>query len=58
MANKKGQDESLVSKIEQIKAGLLDKVPADVDLTYEITQLNVIASALSDDESLDPGVEV
>jgi hypothetical protein len=59
MANKKDQaDDSLAAKIEQVKAGLLSKIPADIDLTYEITQLNVIASALSDDESLDPGVEV
>jgi hypothetical protein len=59
MANKKGQaEDSLVSRIEQVKSGLLAKVPADVDLTYEITQLSVIASILSDDdESLDPGVE-
>lgn len=53
----------LTAEIEQIKEALLAKVPADIDLTAEITKLNALGDAISGiipDEvpPADPGVEV
>jgi hypothetical protein len=58
---------TLVAEIEQIKAALEAKVPAEIDLSPEIAKLDALNAAIAGiipdevppaDESLDPGFEV